>query len=95
MRKLPDPHWRWRGDGKTIDTRVFVQMNQSIPLASFALDGDQLTFDYGQGPQAIRWVCSLTRQADGQFAGGCRPETGNNPGLFITLTPPKEGAKQP
>ena len=95
MRQLPDPHWRWRGDGKTIETRVFNQGNQPTPVASFALEGDQLTFDYTQGPQAARWVCMLARQADGQFSGGCRPEGGNNPGLLITLTPPKEGAKRP
>lgn len=95
MRNLPDPHWRWRGDGRDIATRVMVQNNQATPLTSFVLSGDQLTFDFAQGPQALKWACSLQRQADGQFAGGCRPEAGNNPGYFLTLTPPREGAKRP
>jgi hypothetical protein len=95
MRKMPDPLWRWRGEGKTIDTRVLVQNNQPVPLISFVHSGDRLSFDYSQGAQAVLWVCALARQTDGQFSGGCRPETGNNPGFFITLTPPKEGAERP
>ncbi len=94
VRKMPDPHWRWRGVQDT-NVRMLTLANQASPVDAFAMDGDQLTFEYLLGPQANKWACSLARQADGQFAGACRPETGNNPGLFMTLTPPKEGAKRP
>ncbi len=90
IRKIPDPHWRWRGGSKDLPMRVFNLQNQPIPVNSFALDNDQLTFEYTRTPQEDQVKCSLARQTDGQFAGVCRAS--GNFSLLITLTPPKEGA---
>lgn len=91
IRQMADPHWQWRGESKTRPTRVLVQNNQAVQLDSFTVDGDRVTFDYSQGPQAVKWTCSLGRQADGTFVGACRPENNSNPnaGFLLTLTPPR------
>ena len=97
MRLMPDPHWQWRGDTKDRPTRVLVQNNQALPLTSFTVDGDRVTFDYSQGPQAAKWSCALGRQPDGTFVGACRPENSPNPnaGFLLSLTPPKDSVKRP
>jgi hypothetical protein len=86
-RKMPDPHWRWRGGEKELTFRTFNLPNQSFQLNGFELAGDRLTYSYTQPGPGDEVTCALTRQPQGQFAGVCRREAGTI--LFLVeLTPP-------
>lgn len=91
-RRMPDPHWRWRGGEKAITFRTFNLPNQSFQLNDFEANGDQLAYSYTQPNNGNEVTCTLARQPDGPFAGLCRAATGNV--LFlIELTPPESSGQ--
>ena len=87
-RKVPDPHWRWRGGDKELTVRMFTMANQSFPVNGFELAGDRLTFSISRPGPGDEVTCTLQRQADGLFRGRCQADTGNYVQL-IELTPPE------
>ena len=87
-RKIPDPHWRWRGGEKELTVRMFTLANQTYPVNGFELAGDRLTYSFSRPGPGDEVTCSLQRQPDGQFRGRCQADTGNFVQL-IELTPPE------
>ena len=86
-RKMPDPHWRWRGGEKELTFRTFNLPNQSFQLNGFDLAGDRLSYSYTLPGPGDEVTCALSRQPEGQFAGVCRRDAGTI--LFLVeLTPP-------
>lgn len=87
MRKMPDPHWRWRGGAKELTFRTFNLPNQSFPLNEFDVADDRLRYSYSQPGPGGEVTCTLARQPEGPFAGVCRREAGAI--LFLVeLKPP-------
>jgi len=87
VRKVADPHWRWRGGEKDMTVRTFIQGNQSLPLNFFELTDDRLTFSYSRPGPGDEVQCLLARQPGGVFSGVCEAGNGNLTQL-IELTPP-------
>jgi hypothetical protein len=91
LRKMADPHWRWRGGDKEIDVRMFALPNQSLTLSAFDQVGDQLSFSATR-PNGTDMTCNLTRQDSGRFEGRCG-QGGGTPNQLLELVPP--GAEAP
>ena len=90
-RKMPDPHWRWRGGEKEIDVRMFALPNQVLTVSELELAGDRLTFSATRPGPGDEITCNLTRQGDGRFEGRCQAPGGNFNQL-IELVPPGAAA---
>lgn len=87
IKKVPDPHWRWRSTGD-LTTATFIipdgGLQGSFELSSIVLKDGKLSYSFAStSDEQVR--CALARQADGSYEGDC---TVGNFARHITLSPP-------
>jgi hypothetical protein len=87
VKKVPTPHWRWRGGDKETEVRVFTLPMGSFELSTYDLSDDRLSYSFVRPNQGDEILCSLTRQPAGKFAGTCASDAGGF-NVLIELTPP-------
>lgn len=85
-KKVPAPHWLWRGGEKQLEVRTFTLPMGTFDLSLFQLEGDKLTFSYTRPGPGDEVTCKLARQPEGRFSGTCLLGGGNS--QLIDLTPP-------
>jgi hypothetical protein len=87
IKRVPDPHWRWRGGSGEILGITFVVSGQSNDVDVMSLEAGTLSFSFTdpRGP-GTRTHCTLKAQPDGSYEGRCSGTRGNF--TLLTLRPP-------
>jgi hypothetical protein len=88
VKRIPDPHARWRLGPVVILTATIAVGQNKVPLKDILLDGESLSYAFIQ-PNRAEFRCSLMRQKDGSFTGKCT-RMDNAEVAQITMVPPKE-----
>ncbi len=93
VKRIPDPHARWRsGTGEVLSVALLPQGRLTrlrgpgpMPLSDVRLKGETLSYRV----TILQLDCSLMRQADGNFAGECVDEEEDEGQIFqITMIRP-------
>ncbi len=71
LKKVPDPHWRWRGGPRDVLTGIFVAGQAKFELSTIHFDGDTLAYAFTNDERDGRVQCELKRQMDGSYEGDC------------------------
>ncbi len=87
--RIPDPHARWRsGTGEILSVTLLPEgrgrRRGPMPLSDVRLQGETLSYRV----TILQLDCSLTRQADGNFAGECINEYDEGQILQLTMIRP-------
>jgi hypothetical protein len=85
FKKVPAPHWRWRGGDKEIEVRTFTFPQGTFEVTAFEHEGNRLAFTVTR-PNGDT-SCKLTGEPDGVYRGTC--VVGANNSLIIDLKPPE------
>ena len=96
VKRVPDPHWRWRpGGGELLSVKFVVQLGnraQPAQVSGFRLENGTLTYSYQQDDAEVS--CRLNVRKDGAYEGDCVVVGVGGAGKggwgHLTLTPPKE-----
>lgn len=85
VKKIPDPHWRWRpGKGEVLNV-TFIMPQGRAQVSDLRVEKGSLSFWYRQ---EVLVTCRLDRQADDVYQGECVGD-GDARRFRVTLTPPK------
>lgn len=85
LKKVPDPHWRWRAGPREVLQGTFAAANDKFEVGTVRLDGDTLAFTFANAERDSHVQCELKRQQDGGYEGACAGEGFNR---RLMLRPP-------
>ncbi|MGQ0735666.1 MAG: hypothetical protein ACT4QD_18685 [Acidobacteriota bacterium] len=85
VKKVPDPHWRWRSGEAEILSVTFRAQQDAFEVSTVTLDLRTFSFSFTHPEQGERIQCALAEQADGSYEGAC---TGAGFERQVTLRPP-------
>ena len=86
VKKIPDPHWRWRTSGDLL-VATFIVPGNSYELSGLVLKNDKLSYSFASPTNDEPVRCVLSRQPEGGFEGDC---AGGDFNRRITLNPPAD-----
>lgn len=89
VKKIPDPHSRWRpGKGELLSI-TFVLPQGRAQVSDLRLEKGTLSYS-SRVTTGDTINCRLDLRKDGTYEGDCVGEGGGNPRRHLTLTPPKD-----
>ena len=89
VKKITDPHWRWRAGTEEVLSATLTFPLGQVPLSEIRLEGEQLSYSFTVPQIGAKVSCGLTLQAEGSYDGECAVEGGGGPTIQVTLTPPE------
>lgn len=90
IKKIADPHWRWRDAGDLTIATFIVPMG-GFELGTFVQTDQKLSYSFNSIDEDDQKVqCELTRRADGAYEGDC---SGANFRRLVVLNPAAPASK--
>lgn len=87
VKKVTDPHWRWRPGGGELLSVTFVVPQGRSQVSGLRLESGTLSYSFRRPVDDQTTECRLALRTDGTYEGDCvGPQR-----FHVTLTPPETG----
>jgi len=87
VKKVPDPHWRWRPAGGELLTATFVVQQGRSQVSALRSENGTLSYSFRRPVDDQPTECRLALRTDGTYEGECiGPQR-----FHVSLTPPETG----